>query len=99
MPKYITTENLLAGAGDYLAGVAFAKMGRGSGKSQLAMIEMLNHLTKTVPAEDVRPVVPCKICSKREMKDGFYWCKPCGYRCHDENWYCPAGVRRVKDES
>lgn len=99
MAKYIKVDDLMAGAGDYLAGVAFVKMGRGSGKTQLAMIEMLNHLTKTAPAEDVVPVVRCKVCTKREQDDMFYRCVPCGYKCNDGEWFCPAGVRRNGDES
>ena len=99
MAKYIKADDLMAGARDFLDGVIFVEKGSQSGKMKTLVERMLHHVIRTAPAEDVEPVVRCKVCLKREQKDEFYWCKPCGYRCHDGEWYCPAGVRRAEDDS
>lgn len=99
MPKYIEAGAVLQSASDFLDGVLFVERGSGSGKLKALVECALNHAIKTVPAEDVEPVIRCKNCGKRDMKDELYWCKPCGYRCHDGEWYCPAGVRRDEDAS
>lgn len=98
MPKYIKADDLMAGARDFLAGVFYVGMPGRSGKTKALIEHLIRHVIRTAPAEDVVQVVRCKVCAKREKKDEFYWCKPCGYRCHDDEWYCPMG-RRAKDES
>lgn len=97
MPKYIKVDSVLDGGRDFLAGVLFIEKGRRGGKTQALVEEMLRHIVRTAPAEDVVAVVRCEVCAKREKKDEFFWCKACGYRCNEKNWYCPAGVRRPED--
>ena len=96
MPKYISTDNLIASGRDFLAGVKYIRA-RGDGKSTVSMGKILKFLADTVPAEDVTTFVYCKNCGKREKREDRFWCKPCGYRCNDETWFCPVGVRRMED--
>lgn len=91
--KYIKAETLMDSGRDFLAGVMFVSRSRGNGKSQQLMIEMLRHIVEAAPDEDVVPVVRCEACGKREKKDEFYWCKACGYRCNEKDWFCPSGVK------
>ena len=98
MAKYIKAETLMDSGRDFLAGVLFVERGRRGGKTQALVEEMLRHIVRSAPAEDVVPVVRCEDCGKREKKDEFFWCKPCGYRCNEKDWFCPAGVRRDEDE-
>ena len=97
MPKYINADNLIGGARDFLAGAFYVGTPGRSGKTKALIEHLIHHVVRTAPAEDVVAVVRCEVCAKREKKDEFFWCKPCGYRCHDETWYCPAGVRRAED--
>lgn len=96
--KYIKASTLLGSGRDFLAGVLFIEKGRRSGKTQTVMEEMLRHVIRTAPAEDVVPVVRCKVCAKREQEDMFYHCVPCGYKCNDGEWFCPAGIKGDEDE-
>lgn len=99
MAKYIKTDDLMAGARDFLAGVIFVEKGSRSGKTKTLVENMLRHVIRTAPAEDVEPVVRCKVCAKREQEDMFYRCAACGYKCNDGEWFCPAGVRRDEHAS
>ena len=67
MPKYISTDNLIASGRDFLAGVKYM-CARGDGKRSVSMEKILNFLAETVPAEDVTPFVYCKNCGKREKR-------------------------------
>lgn len=98
MPKYIKVDNLIGGARDFLSGVLYVRKGRSGGKSLSAVIEIVNRVAELAPAEDVEPVVRCKSCEKRvsRREEKRWWCKPCGYRCNDDEWYCPMG-RRAED--
>ena len=59
----------------------------------------VNNVLDGLPAVDAVPVVRCKACAKREQEDMFYKCVPCGYKCNDGEWFCPAGIRRDEGES
>lgn len=98
MAKYIKADDLMAGARDFLAGVIFVEKGGRSGKIKTLVESMLHHVIRSAPAGDVVPVVRCEKCAKRGKKDEFFWCKPCGYRCNEKDWFCPAGIRRDEDE-
>lgn len=93
MDKYIKAENMLRSGQSFIAGVKYISA-RGSGKIGQDLEKFLDFLANNVPAEDVTPFVYCKDCGKREERDGHYWCKACGYRCNEEKWFCPVGVRR-----
>lgn len=98
MPKYINADNLLTGARDFLAGVFFVrKGGRQGGKTQAMAEELVRHVIRSAPAEDVVAVVRCGTCTKREKKEEHHWCRACGYRCNDDDWYCPVGRRSCED--
>lgn len=99
MAEYIRKDSVISRGRDFLAGVLFVRKGRSSGKTQEMFVELMNHVVSNTPAEDVVPVVRCEKCAKRGKKDEFFWCKPCGYRCNEKGWFCPAGVRRDGDES
>ena len=90
--KYIKASTLLGSGRDFLAGVLFIEKGRRSGKTQAVMEEMLRHVIRSAPAEDVVPVVRCKACAKRKQEDMFYKCAPCGYKCNEGDFYCAEGV-------
>ena len=99
MPKYINADDLVAGAQDFLKGVFFvSKGGQQSGKTMALVESLVRHVIQTAPAEDVEPVVRCKDCGRRMVKitekETLSWCKACGYRCNDDNWYCPVGRRK-----
>ena len=96
MPKYIKAEDIITGGRDFLAGVLFVEKGGRGGKTKAMLEELLRHVIRTAPPEDVEPVVRCKLCRKREKRDEFYWCRPCGYKCKQEDWYCADG--RLGDE-
>lgn len=91
MSKYIKAEGLLKSGCDFLAGVLFVEKGRREGRTKAMLEELLRHVIRTAPAEDVEPVVRCKLCQRREKRDEFYWCSPCGYKCNREDWYCADG--------
>lgn len=99
MPKYINADNLVSSGRYFLQGVFFVqKGGQQSGKTQALVEELLRHVIRTAPAEDVAPVVRCKECAKRTVKVELpavrYWCKACGFRCNDDSWFCPVGRRK-----
>jgi hypothetical protein len=89
--KYLKASTVLESGRNFLAGVLFIEKGRRGGKTQAMVEELLRHVIRTAPAEDVVPVVRCGCCTKREKKEEYFWCKACGYRCNDDYWYCPAG--------
>lgn len=99
MAEYIRKDSVISRGRDFIAGVLFVRKGRSSGKTQEMFVELMNHVVSNTPAEDVVPVVRCKVCAKREQEDMFYRCVPCGYKCNDGEWFCPAGVRRDEDAS
>ena len=92
--KYIKADDVLNCGRDFLAGVLFVEKGSRGGKMQALAEALMKHITRNAPAEDVVAVVRCEKCAKREKKDEYFKCTPCGYRCNENDWYCPAGVRR-----